>query len=197
MLADSLLDDTAEPAAAGLFAGVSVDSKGFTLSASGYDERLPQLAATVASQLKTFPLKTLDFERRRASLLDALANLEMRQPVSLASYYRGLALETPRFSVAQLRVAAAAASLEQLAAFQANLLPEVELEALVCGNLKEAEALEMLATLQRAVPASPLPPAASPRRRVVELPVGSRTRQHVVSNPQEVNSAVGVSYCST
>ena len=49
VLADSLLDDTAEAAAAGLLAGVSVDSKGFTLSASGYDERLPQLAATVAS----------------------------------------------------------------------------------------------------------------------------------------------------
>ena len=74
----------------------------------------------VASQLKTFPLKTLDFERRRASLLDALANLEMRQPVSLASYYRGLALETPRYSVEQLRVAAAAASLEKLADFQAR-----------------------------------------------------------------------------
>ena len=74
----------------------------------------------MASQLKTFPLKTLDFDRRRASLLDALANLEQRQPVSLASYYRGLALETPRYSVEQLRVAAAAASLEKLADFQAR-----------------------------------------------------------------------------
>ena len=33
----------------------------------------------------------------------------------------------------------------------------------------------MLATLQRAVPASPLPAAASPRRRVVQLPVGALT----------------------
>ena len=34
----------------------------------------------------------------------------------------------------------------------------------------------MLAALQRAVPASPLPAAASPRRRVVQLPVGALTR---------------------
>ena len=50
----------------------------------------------------------------------------------------------------------------------------------------------MLATLQRAVPASPLPAAATPRRRVVQLPVGARTRQHVASNPQEENCAVDV-----
>ena len=44
----------------------------------------------------------------------------MRQPVALASYYRGLVLETPRLRVEQLRVAAAATTLEQLATFQAS-----------------------------------------------------------------------------
>ena len=67
-----------------------------------------------------------------------------------------------------------------------------QLEALVCGNLREDEALQLLRTVQTAVPAAPLPPERSPRRRVAQLPRGARVRQHGAPNPDEQNSALEV-----
>ena len=67
-----------------------------------------------------------------------------------------------------------------------------QIEALVCGNLREDEALQLLRTVQTAVPAAPLPPERSPRRRVAQLPRGARTRQLLAPNPDEQNSALEV-----
>ena len=193
MLADGLVDDTAEAGMAGVFAGVSADYKGFTLAASGYDDRLPALVSTVASRIKACELSPLDFERRKASLLDGLANLAKRQPVVLCSYHRGLALDVPRPTTEQLLAAAQRCTLADVRSFQRGLLPQAELEALVCGNLREDEARGMLESLRAAVPAAPLPAALSPRRRIVRVPAGRAvTRQHVASNPDEVNGALEV-----
>ena len=57
---------TYQAARAGLSAGASVGWQGLSLSLSGYDQRLPELAALVADSLRTFDVAPLAFERRRA-----------------------------------------------------------------------------------------------------------------------------------
>ena len=71
-----------------------------------YSSRLPELLQYVAAQVKTAALEPSVFERTREALQQELANFEKRQPVGLCSYYRQLALETPRYPIEQLQVIA-------------------------------------------------------------------------------------------
>ena len=64
LLSDALQDVTYQAARAGLSAGASVGWQGLSLSLSGYDQRLPELAALVADSLRTFDVAPLAFERR-------------------------------------------------------------------------------------------------------------------------------------
>ena len=65
--------------------------------------RHPELAFM---EVKTAALEPSVFERTREALQQELANFEKRQPVGLCSYYRQLALETPRYPIEQLQVIA-------------------------------------------------------------------------------------------
>ena len=127
--------------------------------------------------MRSFELRPDAFDRRADALRRQISNFERRQPVSLASYHRGISMETGRFTVDQVQSRAdlgsisrdigdisARASLgathmcarpEQLAAaakdvtfndmatFRDGLLPRAAVEALVVGNVVEADAQAM------------------------------------------------------
>jgi len=119
---------TYQAARAGLSAGASVGWQGLSLSLSGYDQRLPELAALVADSLRTFDVAPLAFERQRDGLLRQLRGADKRQPVEQAAYRRNLALETPRYTNEQLAAGLEKATLPQVLGLQRRLLPEVEVE---------------------------------------------------------------------
>ena len=123
-----------EAARAGLGAGAGVSWQGLSLSFSGYDQRLPELAELVGDALRTFSIEQLAFERQRDGLRRRLSGLEQRQPVELCSYRRNLALQTPRYTNAQFAAKIEKATLPQVRGLQARLLPEVELEPFVAGT---------------------------------------------------------------
>ena len=192
MISDALQATTYEASLGALSAGIGAGWQGLTLSVNGFDDRLAELADKVAAQLRTAPVRPVDFNRRKESLLQTLANLRRRQPIGLARYYRSLALETGKFSLDELEAAAAALTISDVSTFQKNLLREADLEALVCGNMREAEARSLLASLQKAVPAAPLPPERRPVRRVRRLrrdADGVAVRQFVGANAAEKNGA--------
>ena len=56
--------------------------QGLSLSFSGYDQRLPELAELVGDSLRTFAIEPLAFERQRDGLRRRLSGLEQRQPVA-------------------------------------------------------------------------------------------------------------------
>ena len=56
--------------------------QGLSLSFSGYDQRLPELAELVGDSLRTFSIEPLAFERQRDGLRRRLSGLEQRQPVA-------------------------------------------------------------------------------------------------------------------
>jgi len=192
LLADALTDVAYEAALGGVGVGTGVSWQGLTLTLSGYDQRLPELSALVASSLRSFEMTPRAFERRREQLMAQLRNLAQRQPVQLCAYHRNLALETPRYSNEALLDAAQRVTLANVRALQAGLLPEFELEGLVCGNVVEAEAEAVVRQLQGALPARPLPRERRPTRLVRRLPVGATLQQFVVVNADEVNSGVEV-----
>jgi len=193
LASEALVDSTYQAAVAGLGAGVSLSTRGLIVSASGYDQRLPELVGLVAAELRRFPLDKDVFTRRLEVLRQGLQNFKLRQPVSLTSYYRGLVLELPKYTVEELSSACAALTLADLQRFQSGLLAEASAEGLVCGNFDEADALAMLAKLQQALPGRPLPDDASGARAVRKLPAGQPlVQQFVAANPDEANSALEV-----
>ena len=62
---------------------MSISSNGLVVSASGYDQNLPDLLLLVSSQLRSFPLDPAIFERRLDVIKQGLQNFKLRQPVSL------------------------------------------------------------------------------------------------------------------
>ena len=195
MLADALQDEAYEAAVAGLSAGVGVGWQGLAISLGGYNQRLPELAALVASQLRSFPVSEAAFERRKDNLRRQLRNAQQQQPVAQCAYQRNLALQAPRFSNDELLAALEPATLADVRTLQATLLPRLELEAFVCGNVLDAEADAVVAQLRAALPAAPLPLDERPRRRTRMLAAGGgegATQQFVATNAAETNSAVEV-----
>lgn len=192
LLADALQDVAYEAQLGGLGAGAGVSWQGLTLSLSGYDQRLPELAGTVASSLRSFDMPPQAFKRRRDQLCRQLRNAAQRQPIQICAYQRNLALQTPRYSNEALLAAAEKVTLAEVKALQAGLLPELELEAFVCGNMVEAEAKAVVQQLQSALPAKPLPRTSRPERRVRRLPSGATLQQFVAANPDEENSGVEI-----
>jgi len=190
MLAEVLQEATYEAAQAGLVAASGVSSDAFTVQLGGYDERLPALATLVASTVRSFEPTQAAFERKVDILRRQLRDAERRQPISLAGYRRGLALQPARFSNEQLAAAAGEVSLSDVAAMQEGVLREAQLEAFVAGNLRENEAAEMVRGVRAALPAAPLAAERLPIRRLRRLPPGGATRQFLAGNPEEPNGAL-------
>eukprot|EP00965_Chrysotila_dentata_P006928 226052-Pleurochrysis_carterae.AAC.1 len=177
----------------GLSAGVAGDYRGLTLSVSGFDERLPELLRLVSSRIRNFPIEKLAFERRRDALVDRLSFFQRKKPVSLCTYYRSLALETPVFTAEQLLTSAKALTIETVQSFQKQLLPAFNIEGLICGNVDAAAAEAMLNVISETLAPSPLPADKMPKRYVRQLPLGEIARQQFeVKNEAEENSATEV-----
>ena len=103
----------------------------------------------------------LAFERQRDGL-----RRRLRQPVELCSYRRNLALQTPRYTNAQLAAEIEKVTLPQVRGLQARLLPEVELEPSVAGNVAAGQATALVAELQAALGSKPVSVSLSTHKNV-------------------------------
>ena len=194
LLTDALQDVAFEAGQAGLAFGVGASYKGLVLQFGGFDERLPQLLELVATSLRTFAIQPAAFKGAPGRLSRSLRSLDKRQPVALCSYHRNLALQTPRYSHAELLAEAERVSIEEVQAFQSSLLREVEVESFIGGNVGKADAVSWVKSLLVPLqPSAPLPVAKRPVRRVRRVPTAAgATQQFIGGNADNSNSAVEV-----
>ena len=99
IFADVLQDQTYQAALAGLGTSLAAEYNGLFLTAQGYSARMPELIEYVSGQVRTAELTSLAFGRQREALRQTLSNFDRKQPVSLCSYRRNLALERPRYTI--------------------------------------------------------------------------------------------------
>jgi len=192
-LAEELENLLYQAALAGLGAGVSIDYNGLLLTASGYNQRLPELLEYVAQQIKKAQLQPGTFDRRREAFRQRLRNFEKRQPIALCSYHRDLTLESPAYSIEQLQAAVETARFADITALQQALLPECFVECFLVGNLDAAEAKAMTNKTMAALPrAGTISADKVPRRKLRVLRRGRTLRQYIAPNEAEANSAVEV-----
>ena len=193
IFADVLQDQTYQAALAGLGTSLAAEYNGLFLTAQGYSARMPELIEYVSGQVRTAELTSLAFGRQREALRQTLSNFDRKQPVSLCSYRRNLALERPRYTIPELLEAVEKITLADVVAFQRALLPETYLETFVAGNVDQGDAARMLGAVTKGIPSrGALDSARIPRRQVRILPPGRLLQQFVAPNPNEQNSATEV-----
>jgi len=147
----------------------------------------------LSTQLRTFEIRPLAFSRRRDSLRRQLANFQRRQPISLCSYYRSLALEKPRYPVEALAAAVDKVTLQDMRRFQASLVTEANIETFVCGNVMPETAEDMMKQFSQNFKVAPLPFEQRPQRLARRLKEASASlQQFVAQNPNELNSALEI-----
>ncbi|KAK1870127.1 hypothetical protein I4F81_012589 [Pyropia yezoensis] len=223
VLADSLTEETADAADAGLFVGVAPTTDGLSLSLSGYTHKLPLLLAVAVERLARFQADPARFARVYEVLQRDYKNSLKQDPLDHASSTVSMLTATPMWHLLDLinvfgedsgksspRPALGARGGEkgvmaseplppspaEVEAFVASLWPGgVFIEALITGNVSPEGALAMVATIQAALPSPPLPTLEVPARRVVQLPIRQTVVARIASpNPLDPNSAVQVVY---
>ncbi|CAM9822813.1 unnamed protein product, partial [Phaeothamnion confervicola] len=125
-------------------------------------------------------------------------NQRFRQQYEHAMEATSICLDVPKWvadeKLAALLATPVASGPAALGEFAARVLGRVSTEVLVHGNADAAQAAEIAAQLDAALPHAPLPPAEYPELRAVELAAAAYLRRQVSPNPEEVNSGVEVVY---
>jgi len=155
---DSLNEYVYDANMAGLTYDVQVLPRGIRLTVGGYNEKLKDFAAYVVKRLardlhEVLPKSEDEFNRYKDRLTRELAAFDVKQPYSHAIYYSALTLYPQKFKYAndEMRKALDAATLQQLQSYVRTLWSSGKGEALIQGNIEEAEALELVVSICVAV----------------------------------------------
>ena len=191
-LAEDLMSETTYLAdVAGLRCHTTPEGARFELKVEGFSHKLPVLSAELFAALAALPQLVTDeprLARVREALLRRLRNALVK-PAKHAGYLRLLALRHRATSVeAQLAVLQAADS-SVLAAHAAAMLASCSVDALIMGNLTEAEASALAHAAAAALPAGQaVAPEAWPHEAVLRVPPGGAVLFAVAKNGADDNS---------
>ncbi|KAI2489037.1 hypothetical protein MHU86_25560 [Fragilaria crotonensis] len=198
---DRLEEYAYDAALAGLTFDVQVLPRGVRLTFGGYNDKLQEFAAYVTNKLakdikKILPKNDLDFGRYKDNLMRGLTAFDAKQPYAHASYYAYLTIQPRGFQYtnAELRDAVRKATLPDLKVYAKTLWSSGKGEALVQGNLDEAEALTLVNTIDRTLGFKTIQTKDYPPRLLaLSLPREIPTRLTIAEpNPSNENSAVHV-----
>lgn len=172
------------------------------LTLGGYNAKLKEFSAYITKKAVVdykdiLPQNQKEFERYKDILSRSFAAFDVKQPYAHCASYSQL-LVNPRnfqYSNRDLRDATAAISLEDLKSYAASLWKSGKGLALVQGNIEEAEAKDLIETLDGIVGFEPIPESEYPVELaplpLPQVPAGDMPTKLVVSepNPENGNSA--------
>lgn len=173
---------------AGLVSGISV-------VAGGFSEAMPLWLTTVMGGVRSPNLDAKRFEAHLGLLQQSLDNNEKTsKPYARALYFYKTFIGENAFTIPELRVAVANATLEGLQAHAREMWKAARVVMLVHGNVNATGAATLARIVARsAAGTQPLTEqAATASRRAVRWVRGNRMIQRRVSNPAEGDSAVAV-----
>jgi nardilysin len=157
----------------------------------GFSHKLPLLAEFVFSTLSTLNPAPDAFSRVKESLVRRYRNANTR-PLKHATYLRLRAVKDRIWDSDEVLVELESATVEEVRAFLPTILGEgCHIEALVYGNLKVKQTLELANKVRALLGPSTAIAAARLADCAVRLPAGADLLQRVAAkNPEEDNSVV-------
>ena len=186
---------------AGLTYEVKVVARGVRLTFGGYSDKLKDFAFYVSQKLskdvrELLPRNDIEFGRYKDQVMRGLSAFDVKQPYFHASYYSQLVLQPHNFlySNSDLRTETRALLLPDLVAYAESLWRYGRGEALIQGNLDQADAVAVTKKFEKILPFQSVPVALLPPR-LEALPLPS-SRGDVVPtrllitepNPADENS---------
>ena len=202
---------------------VRVIPRGVRLTFGGYSDKLQNFASYVSKKISVdakdvLPNNEAEFERYKDIISRTYAAFDVKQPYAHCASFSVLTMTPSNFEYSNqdMREATDAVSLEDLKSYVNSLWSSGKGLALVQGNLFEAEALNLVSTLDKALrfksieldeyppPLSPLPlPSIAARSKPTRLMVSERKflirNRHTVRcyvDIQPRTSTLGVQVCA-
>ena len=158
---------------AGVSMGVSSERRGITLTAGGYSDELPALAAFAVPFLTELRIDEDEFALLKEQYALSLANFPKAPPIDQAfEHFRALIREV-HVSPAEQAAALADLTRDDLADYVARAYTDVRVRAFAYGNMTADEVRGMVDTLVAGVtPARIIPEEERYEGRVLRLPAG-------------------------
>ncbi|GAA5926522.1 hypothetical protein JCM10213_002375 [Rhodosporidiobolus nylandii] len=180
---------------AGLSYSFGTDPEGVVLVVSGYTDKLALLAKVVLEKAKGLHIEEKVFALVQDRLARAYKNANLNNPYQIAdSHLRRLTRET-HWTWDQRLEALQGLTPIDVEQHAASLLSSVSLEALVHGNFKRDDSVEMLCTVEEILQLATGEPTKGDRNHALVLPEGSNIiYRPLVPSEENVNSAASVYY---
>ncbi len=170
---------------AGVNLGVTSERRGITLSASGYSQKIPELAEFAIPFLTQLQIDAAQFAIIKESMQRGLANFGKQPPTSQAfELFRNLIREV-HFTPAQQAEALAPLALADLADYFERVHAAIRVRAFAYGNMSEESVQRTVDLLVAGLaPKRIIPEDGRYRGRVIKLAQGSGTvvRQKIDAN---------------
>lgn len=215
IFAEALAQETYDASLAGLGWSLSKSSSGFTLSCSGYSDRLPELAIKLLVDFCNLGggMKSHFISSKDKAIRDLRSYLVSSRADSVALYYRDLLLKSQGKGVEVTLEVAESLTFEDIVNHHRGIWADtgMVLEVFYTGNVSKKDAetffvksMEVIEITQAKVlqdhtqNSCPIPPpSACPGPFERRLPAGEDLELHFASkNPQDENGAVVITYQS-
>ncbi|KZT12293.1 LuxS/MPP-like metallohydrolase [Laetiporus sulphureus 93-53] len=195
LVEDALSEVAYDAELAGLAYSVSNNRKGFLISASGFNDKLPALLMTVLHTLKDLAVDPVRLKVVAEQVERGYRNFYLGQPSNLSEEFAAWSLMptvwTPMDRLDELRFIRA----EEVQFYKDELMAKVQIEMLVNGNYSQQQVTGIMKRVEECISPRPLLPMELSQERSLILPEGSNfVLRKVHSNLQEENSSLSY-YC--
>ncbi|KAK4699534.1 insulysin, partial [Phenoliferia sp. Uapishka_3] len=195
LVEEALADTTYDASLAGLDYSVGSDQDGLQIRVSGYSQKLDVLLDVVMRKIKDLQSDETTFLSVHDRLCRAYSNAALNNPYQITdTHLRHLTRET-HWTYEERLAALKDLTLRDIEAHAHSLLEELDIEALVHGNVSKEGAIALVQCVEGHLSAKPADPEALDYHRALVLPTGSNiVLRPVVSSPENVNSAISTYY---
>jgi len=198
-LDEALTEYAYDAAVAGLEYSCDFTQRGVSLSFAGFNDKLPAYIASVSKAIASFvPNDEAKLNKFKDVVSRELASFPFEQPYQHAGRFSQLCTQEPAYLPTDVLKEMDAISLADLQAFTKGLWSKAFGQALIQGNFKTEEAVEIAKTVETAFGLQALPEDQRGAPKLAVLPVVQKgygsVLQRAEPNPVDPNSAAVVQF---
>eukprot|EP00794_Sanderia_malayensis_P007262 gene7262-8072_t len=197
LLQDSLTEFSYDAELAGISYRTELNMHGIQLRVKGYNSKQSVLLSKIVERMVNLDINPERFDSIKEKISRKLKNFEAEQPHTHAIFYLSYLLSEHAWDKSEILDSLKCITMDKLKQFIPEYLGQMHIEALIAGNVKKEEAVEIAEMVAKIMQENsntqPLLPVQRIRHREIQLPDGCFyvfERKHEVQN----NSCIEVYY---
>ncbi|KAK7206436.1 a-pheromone processing metallopeptidase Ste23 [Myxozyma melibiosi] len=191
LVSDSLNAYAYDAAIAGLSYSVELAWDGISISAQGFNHKLPILLEKVIEELKDFKVDPERFKVFREQLQQEYKNTMLQTPYQQIGFYTSYLFSQTAFLTEEKLAELESVTAEDVQVFIPQVLRQFNAEILVHGNIQKEDALNIAKLVDETLTHNPLPISLDIRQRSLVLPKGSKfAYKRPLADDKNINSCI-------